>query len=120
MYTICAIVISLICSISAPSDIQLVEEYCEENFSSYEVVYFLSENWEEETICNRADTGKIYVEIFVSYSNGGNWGENEEGWGVAYNTDVPKGEKVISYIIYNPNTNYIDDAIAVVDNGKIR
>lgn len=120
MNTICAILISVICSFySTPTDTQLVEQYCHQNYPNCEVVFYLYEDYKEETITNRANTGKVYVEIFTSYSDGNN-GWSEEGYYVAYNTNVEKGKKVTSYFIYNPYTNYYDDVVAVVDNGKIR
>ena len=120
MNTICALLLSIICTFaSSPTDSQLVEQYCYENYPNCEVVYYMFENYDAEVMENRANTGKVYVEIFISYSDG-KCGWSKEGYYTAYNIEVPKGKKVASYCIFNPYTNYCDDVVAVVDNGIVR
>lgn len=55
----------------------------------------------------------------MSYSKG-TYGYSKKGEYVKYNKKVKKGKKAISYFIYNPETNYCDDVVAVIDCGKIR
>lgn len=120
MNTICAILLSLICSVySTPTNVQLVEQYCYENYPECEIVYYMYDEYDEEVITNRANTGKVYVEIFISYADG-HHGWSKEGYYIAYNKEVEKGEVVISYFIYNPYSNYYDDIVAGIDNGIVR
>ena len=63
--------------------------------------------------------GTVLVEVFTSTS-AGDHGYTADGYYIAYNKEVPKGKKVTSYVIYNPDNNYTDDVVAVIDNGEIR
>lgn len=71
-------------------------------------------------ILHRKSKGIVYIEKCVSYSSGKNYGYTKKGYYIAYNTNVPKNEKVKSYCIWNPYTNYEDDVVAVADNKMIR
>ena len=70
--------------------------------------------------------GKPYIVVtkHVSVSNGKGYGwyRTKDGgkYITAYNKLVPKGRKVVSYLIWNPKTNYCDDIIWVVDNKAYR
>ncbi len=72
-----------------------------------------------EMIESRKGKPYIVVERIVSTSDGTGY-----GWYfdciIGYNQKVPKGKKVVSYVIYNPVTNYCDDILYVVDNNKYR
>ena len=105
------------CAPSTKTDAQIVRKFCHENYSTCKVVYLNSYN--EETITNRKDKNIVYVEKVVSTSHG-NHGYDLEGYYISYNKWVWFGNKVTSYVIYNPYTNYCDDVVAVVDNEKIR
>lgn len=100
-----------------PTNTKLVREYCRKHYpkQTIRIVY----KYDAKKMENRKNKGVMYVERFVSYSKG-RYGYSKKGEYVRYNTYVKKGKKVISYFIYNPNTNYCDDVVAVVDNKKIR
>lgn len=120
-FTIMAIILiiadSSIAFASNLNDCDIVKKYIKDNYPNCEVVFL--NQYDEEIIEHRKDTNIVYVEKFISYSKG-NYGYNKDNIYVKYNTEVAKGEKVISYFIYNPYTNYCDDVVAVVDNHEIR
>lgn len=39
---------------------------------------------------------------------------------IGYACKVNRGQKVISYLVYNPNSNHTDDIVAIVTKGKIK
>lgn len=63
---------------------------------------------------------ELIVEVVESTSVGDYYGTDTYGYTLAYNLDVPSGEHVTSYIVYNPYTTQYDDIIAVIDNGMRR
>ena len=75
-------------------------------------------------ILNRKGKPYILVTRVVSYGNGTThgWYTTDEGnrFIIGYNKRVPVGKKVVSYIIWNPKTNYEDDILYVVDNRTYR
>lgn len=120
-------IMSLVVSSASIPNIGIVKQFCEDSYSSCEVVYFT--NWNDEIMNNRANTNKIYVEIEKSVSsgeidevNGKYWGyiEGSNYYRTWYNTEVEKNKIVTSYYIYNPYNNYEDDIVAVIDNEMIR
>ena len=101
---------------------QLVNNYIVRNYDlkAYKIKYVKSTRLTDKMIRERATKHIIYIEICKSVSSGGKSGIQDEKYYIAYNKKVRKGKKVTSYCIWNPCTNYCDDVIAVVDNGKIR
>ena len=95
----------------------LVREYCNKHYQKYTIRVITKYN--PKVMENRKGKKIVFVERFVSYSKG-KYGYSKKGEYVRYNKKVPKGKKVISYFIYNPETNYCDDVVAVIDCGKIR
>ena len=72
-------------------------------------------------ITHRKGKKIVYIEKIVSISSGKNYGYTKKGhYYIAYNKKVKKGKRVVSYFVWNPNTNYCDDVIASVDNKMIR
>ena len=108
----------VVAPVQVPSDYQLVYSYCDSHFPTYTVCIFTE--WNEEIICNRANTNIVYVEKCISYSSGSNFGYTKEGYFIRYNKIVPIGQEVTSYFIYNPYTNYCDDILLAIDNGLVR
>ena len=109
------------------SDKQIVKEYCKHNYKGYKVKYFTK--WNDKVMSHRANKKVVYVQIEKSISSGKKDSRNGMYWGYIkgqhyyktwYNKKVKKGKEVKSYYIYNPNTNYEDDIVAVIDNKKIR
>ena len=137
-YIICyAILISLLIGIfildtaavdaKSMSDKQIVKEYCKYNYKGYKVKYFTK--WNDKVMSHRVNKKVVYVQIEKSISSGKKDSRNGMYWGYVkgqhfyktwYNKKVKKGKEVKSYYIYNPNTNYEDDIVAVIDNKKIR
>ena len=97
------------------NDRELAEQYAEEHYKTAQVEFVRNATEQELTHRN----GKVLIEIIDSKSDGKS-GTTEDGYYIAYNKTVPVGEYVTSYIIYNPDTDYVDDVVAVVDNGEIR
>lgn len=83
------------------------------------IVYTVVENDDWRVVDNRTDD-ELIVQVVESTSYGGRYGEDPQGYVIAYNVDVPQGDQVTSYIIYNPYSQAYDDVVAVVDNGMIR
>ena len=92
--------------------------WAEQHYQDCEVELFT--DYDPNVMENREGKNIVYIEVIESTSNGDGTGTMDGGWMIAYNTTVPQGEHVMSYCIYNPNTNYCDDVVAVVDNGMIR
>ena len=99
------------------SNFDLVKGYCSNHYPHHKIVVFTK--WNDKKMSHRANKNVVYVEKFISYSCG-KYGYSAKGEYVKYNKKVAKGKKVISYFIYNPNTNYCDDVVAVIDCKRIR
>ena len=65
--------------------------------------------------------GVCYIEKVKTKAKGGYEGRTIKGnYSVKYPKKVKKGKKVTIYLIYNPNSNYSDDVVAMVCLGKIK
>lgn len=73
----------------------------------------------EKTITHRKNKKYIIVEKIVSISAGGRKGYDKYNQLITYNKKVKKGKKIVSYLIYNPKTNYSDDIIFKIDNNIV-
>lgn len=106
----------------ANKDVQLVNKYIKKHYNTkkYKVVYKPSYRLTESMITHRKQKKVIYVEVVKSISHGKYGYATSGDWYIYYNKRVKKGKRVTSYCIYNPKNNYIDDVVAVVDNGKVR
>lgn len=97
---------------------QIAKEYAKSHYSNCKVKIF--RHYDPKIIENRKDTGVVWIWKVYSQSDGGKYGTCEDGTVIAYNKNVKKGKRIVSYCIYNPYTNYFDDIVAVVDNKIIR
>lgn len=97
------------------ADLQIVGQIAEE----YDLPVRYIEEYNPEIVESRTDD-YLLIEIVESVSDGNYYGTDTEGYILVYNKDVPAGEHVTSYIVYNPYTQYCDDAVAIVDNGMRR
>lgn len=74
----------------------------------------------DNLIMHRKGKSYILVTKVYSYSDGSDhgWYKTPDGnrYIIGYNKKVPAGKKVLSYVIWNPKTNYEDDVLYVVDN----
>lgn len=102
-------------------DIKIANKYCKKHYNvkKYKIKYVQSNKLTDKKLVTRKKNKIIYIEVVQSKSNG-KYGYTKDGSYITYNKKVKKGKKVVSYLIYNPNTTYYDDIVAVVDNGKIR
>jgi hypothetical protein len=106
-------------SIYASTDFSLVKNVCNNYNKPIKMISGYSEK-NTNIIGNRKNKNYIIVEKVISFSSGNNFGYDKYNYFIKYNKKVKKNKKVISYLIYNPNTNYLDDIIYIVDNGMIR
>ena len=100
--------ILVVCATFAQSDTARVVQYCHDNFPGYRLHYV-----REGDVVMRDDT--LCVEYVISHSLGDDGGMTTNGSYIGYNARVPKGKRVVSYVIWN-----YDDIVAVYDNGKMR
>lgn len=106
------------------SDWELVEKLTK----NAPVLLIDSNKTDEETVDSfvLSRNGKPYVvvEKIISKSFGGSHGTyrtpDRNSYIIGYNKNVPKGTKVVSYIIWSGESNECDDVYAVVDNGSYR
>ena len=103
---------------------QVAKELCRKE--GYRKIKLICENdmtdkafW--KVVDNRREKPYIVVSKVYSISDGtgyGWYGTKTKGTNyiIAYNKRVPKGKRVLSYVIWNPKTNYCDDILYVVDN----
>lgn len=111
---------------NANKDLSVAATYISRHYPGYKV-RFVPEG-KPNTMKLRTRKGKrvVYVEVLKSRAKGNlqgkrrSWGITTKGSYITYNRRVKKGKRVTSYCIWNPNTNYTDDVVAVVDNGFIR
>lgn len=107
-------------------DLSVATTYISRHYPGYKV-RFVPEG-KPNTMKLRTRKGKrvVYVEVLKSRAKGNlkgkrrSWGITAKGSYITYNRRVKIGKRVTSYCIWNPNTNYTDDVVAVVDNGFIR
>lgn len=100
---------------SAKSNLQIAKELCRQAKRPMKLVPMGSDK-----VLHRKGKKFIVVEKIISYSSGKRYGLTKQGWYIGYNKKVPKGKKVISYFIYNPNSNAPDDYLWIVDNKTYR
>ena len=112
---------------NANKDLSIATTYISRNYPGYKVK-FCSEG-KPNTLRLRTRKGKriVYVEVLRSTCKGnlknraGSWGATKKYHSyITYNKRVKRGKTVKSYCIYNPNSNYTDDVVAVIDSGMIR
>lgn len=108
-------------SINQDKDFTLVKDICKSqyNISNIKVFQGFSEK-NDKLVSTRKNKNYIVVEKIESISQGNQKGIDKEGQIIRYNKEIKKGQKVISYCVYNPNTNYCDDVAWVVDSEQIR
>lgn len=100
------------------SDTQLVRQYCNKHYPGKPVRIVRQENVREKTFLNRNGKRFVYVIKFRAKSRG-NYGYTKSGSFIRFNRTVKKGKWVWMYYIYNPYSNYEDDVVARVGNGKL-
>lgn len=76
-----------------------------------------SENLTEEMLLNRSKDGTIIIErvigIVLDSDLNGEIINTDDGYYINYShiKDIKEGDIILSYFVYNPDTNYIDDIL---------
>ena len=111
----------VITGIKKNKDLYLTYRYIEKHYKGCSIKFIKEgKQWQNIKLKTRKGKDIVYIEVIKSVSRG-RWGRTTKyGSYIKYNKSVRKGEKVTSYCIYNPNTNWYDDVTAVIDNGMIR
>lgn len=99
------------------TDKYLTKRWCAKRYPKCKVK-FVKEG--DQRINIRKGKRIVYVEVVKSRSRGKRHGTTKLGYVIGYNINVHKGKSITSYVIWNPYTDYCDDVVAVVDNGRIR
>lgn len=108
-----------IVSVKPPKNVSLVARYISNHYKGKRVKFVEIGDLTITDLQKRKENNIVYVEIMRSVSQG-TYGYTNEGYYIRYNKKVPKGKSVVSYCIYNPNSVYTDDVVAVIDNGILR
>jgi len=111
----------VITGIKKNKDLYLTYRYIEKHYKGCSIKFIKEgKQWQNIKLKTRKGKHVVYIEVIKSVSHG-RWGRTTKyGCYIKYNKPVHKGNKVTSYCIYNPNTNFWDDVTAVIDNGMIR
>lgn len=99
------------------SDTQIVRQYCNKHYPG-KAVRIVRQEKVGKAFLNRNGKRFVYVIKFRAKSRG-NYGFTKNGSFIRFNKTVKKGKWVYVYYIYNPYSNYEDDVIARVGNGKL-
>lgn len=90
-------------------------KYCKKHYRNYRVKIVNEYKVPKYRKSNRV----VYVERVKTISKG-KYGVTKDGYKIRYNKPVKKNKRHVVYLVYNPKTNYIDDVVAVISNGKVR
>lgn len=125
--------IMMLCAINPVSvkantnkDLSIATTYISRHYPGYKVRFVLEGKPNMMKLRTRKGKRIVYVEVLRSHAKGNlqgkrrSWGITTKGSYITYNRRVKKGKRIKSYCIWNPNSNYTDDVVAVVDNGMIR
>jgi len=97
---------------------KLAKAYAKANYPKCKVQFVKDGS---KKVLDRKGKKTVFIEKVVSKSSGKNYGYTIKGhYYIKYNRKVKKGHKIVSYLLYNPYTNYIDDVVAVADCKMIR
>lgn len=109
------------------TDYQLMKKTVRKHYPGKKIKIVDGNGSEEKywsVVLKRKNKKYVVVEKVVSTGNGTKhgWYKTADGnrYIIGYNRKVPKGKKVTSYVIWNPENNECDDVTYVVDNGKVR
>ena len=106
---------------------ELMKQTVRENYGDKEIKLVDGNGDEDrywEIILHRKNKDYVVVEKVVSVGDGTDhgWYDTESGghYIIGYNKTTRSGRKVVSYIIWNPENNQVDDVAYVVDHKKVR
>ena len=111
----------------AKSNWQIVQEIVEKHYPGKKI-RIVSGNGKEDdfwkAISHRKNKSYVVVEKTISTGDGTKhgWYTTADGnkYIIGYNKKVSKGKRIVSYIIWNPESNECDTVDYVVDNSKAR
>ena len=111
----------VITGIKKSKDLYLTYRYIEKHYKGCSIKFIKEgKQWQNIKLKTRKGKHIVYIEVIKSVSRG-RWGSTTKySCYIKYNKPVRKGNKVASYCIYNPNTNFWDDVTTVIDNGMTR
>ena len=118
-------VIAFCTPVQAKTDTQIVRKFCRNTYgTSYKIKFIEARESNMHFLLNRAGRKIIYVETYKVRATGGRDARivsgDYKGCYVALTKKTKPGKITRFYSIWNPNNNYEDDIVAVVNQGKIR
>ena len=112
---------------NSTTNYQLMQETVKNNYGNKKIKLVNGNGREDyywNIVLHRKNKSYVVVEKVVSIGNGTRhgWYDTADGghYIIGYNKRVPKGKRVISYVIWNPYTNEVDDVAFVIDNKMVR
>lgn len=91
----------------------------------YKIRIKAAEKTTDKQLANRAGKKIVFVDLYRTKAINSKFGKVTtkgpfKGNIIRYAHKAKKGRLYKVYYIYNPNTNYTDDTIAIVSNGKLK
>jgi hypothetical protein len=108
------------------ADREAIAGYVSRNYDrSYKIKVRQAGSISTTALEHRAEKHVIYIEVFQTRATSKHSGRcttagRYHDCYFRYPHTAKRGEKVKVYLIYNPDTNYTDDVVAVVSGGSIR
>lgn len=104
-------------------DLKAIRKYTADTYPGYLVKIAPAEATPDHVIETRAGKRTVYIDQFKTKSRG-RYGIVTrrgpfKGRRIKYNRKHAAGKTIMIYVIYNPDTNYIDDTPASIEAGKI-
>lgn len=105
-------------TVAGATNTQLINRFCRTNYPGKKVNIVNQSRINYNSFTHRKNKKIIYVIKFRAKSAGAG-GYTKSGSFVRFNKVNPKNKWVYVYYIYNPYTNFEDDVVARISNGKI-
>lgn len=104
-------------------DLKAIRKYAADTYPGYKIKIAPAEATPDHVIETRAGKRTVYIDQFKTKSRG-RYGIVTrrgpfQGRRIKYNRRHAAGKTIMIYLIYNPNSNYIDDTPASIEAGKI-
>lgn len=110
----------------ARKDKQVIREYVKRKYGKgYKLVIRPAMKTSDKELACRKGKKRVYVDILHTISDGKKGGRVIDkgsfyGSYTNYARRERKNKHITVYLIYNPNSSYTDDIIAIVNNGKLK
>ena len=110
------------CTISK-KDLKAIQTFKQKTYGKrFRLIIRNADDTTDSELARRKGKRLVYVDKFTTKSYG-SYGIVKagifKGNYIKYACKMPKRKTVSCYYIYNPNSNYTDDIVAIVTNGKI-